>query len=344
MSKIGATYSLTPGQLGNVLRQLVSIKQPAMVWGPPGVGKSDVCKAVAKELDYEYIDVRANLLDPVDLRGLPRYDSETDTTRWAHPSFLPHGEKNYLINLEELPSAVPAMQAALYQLILDRAVGEYQLPEGAAIIGAGNRQSDRGVVHRMPTPLASRLVHLEVKPDINEWMTWATRNGIAPEVIFFLRFRPELLHLFDPDESKDSCPAFPCPRTWEFVSNIMNGEARLPIDIELPLIRGTVGEAASVEFVAFMRVWRNIPNPMRVFEDPDGAEIPTDQSALLALCGALYRKVNKKRMPAMVRYANRLRREVGTFLIDSACNRDPELKETGSFVKWVVASTNKNRR
>ena len=139
------------------------------------------------------------LLDPVDLRGIPWRDG-ADRTRWAPPAFLPPSDADgsWLINLEELPSALPMVQAALYQLVLDRKCGEYELPEGAALIACGNREGDRGVVHRMPTPLASRFVHLEIRVDATDWCAWGAANGIAPEVLFFVSMRPELLHAFNP--------------------------------------------------------------------------------------------------------------------------------------------------
>ena len=154
--------------------------------------------------------MRALLLDPVDLRGIPWRDSD-DRTRWAPPVFLPPSDDpgRWLINLEELPSAVPMVQAALYQLVLDRKVAEYELPEGASLIACGNRETDRGVVHRMPTPLASRFVHLDIRVDAEDWLHWGAANGIAPEVLFFITYEPELLHRFDP-QSRER--AFPCPQ------------------------------------------------------------------------------------------------------------------------------------
>ena len=149
-----------------------------------------------------------------------------DRTRWAPPAFLPPTDDpgRWLINLEELPSAVPMVQAALYQLVLDRKVGEYELPEGASLIACGNRESDRGVVHRMPTPLASRFVHLEIRVDAQDWLAWGAAHGIAPEVLFYIQMRPDMLHRFDP-QSRET--AFCCPRTWEMVSNIVNRRAGL---------------------------------------------------------------------------------------------------------------------
>ena len=215
---ITADYSLKPSELAETLALLVEARQPCLVWGPPGCAKSQIAQQVAAAAGRTYVDVRALLLDPVDLRGIPWRD-DRGRTRWAPPVFLPPSDDTglWLVNLEELPSAVSMVQAAMYQLALERKCGEYELPDGASLIACGNRESDRGVTHRMPTPLASRFVHLEIRADVPDWCAWGAAHGIAPEVLFFIQMRPDLLHQFDP-QSKEK--AFPCPRTWEFVSNI----------------------------------------------------------------------------------------------------------------------------
>ena len=256
---ISADYTLRPSELADTLALLVEARQPAVVWGPPGSAKSDIAQQVAAA------DVRALLLDPVDLRGIP-WRNGADRTRWAPPSFLPPSDDpgRWLINLEELPSAVPMIQASLYQLVLDRKCGEYELSEGASLIACGNRESDRGVTHRMPTPLASRFVHLEIRVDAADWYSWAAVNGIAAVVIFFIQLRPELLHQFDP-QSREA--AFACPRTWSFISNILQHRNGLDTASERALFRGTVGEAAAVKFAAFLKVWRERPHPRAVIDE-----------------------------------------------------------------------------
>ena len=284
---ISADYTLRPSELAEVLALLVEARQPTMVWGPPGAAKSMIARQVADTGNRQYVDVRALLLDPVDLRGIPWRDS-ADRTRWAPPVFLPPSDDPglWLINLEELPSAVPMVQAALYQLFLERKCGEYELPEGASLIACGNRDADRAVVHRMPTPLSNRLVHLEIRVDARDWCNWGAANGIAPEVLFFIELEPELLHAFEP-QSKEH--AFPSPRSWEFASNIVKHRNGLDPEVERALFRGTVGEAAAVQFTAFLKVWRELPHPRAVINDPVNADIPQNASTLMALCGSLYR-------------------------------------------------------
>ena len=334
---ISADYTLRPSELAATLALLVEARQPCIVWGPPGAAKSAIARQVAAEAERDYVDIRALLLDPVDLRGIPWRDG-SGRTRWAPPAFLPPTDDpgRWLINLEELPSAVPLVQAALYQLVLDRRVGEYELPEGASLIACGNREGDRGVVHRMPTPLASRFVHLEIAVDADDWLAWGAANGIAPEVLFYIRMRPDLLHGFDP-QAKEK--AFCCPRTWAMVSGIVNRRAGLDAGVERALFRGTVGEAAAVEFSAFLKVWRELPHPKAVLDDPAGAPVPENASALIALCGALYRMADDITLDAIVTYAGRLRREVGEFLVGSCVRRDPDLQRTPAFIRWAAART-----
>jgi len=183
--------------LSNALRVLVAARRPVFIWGGPGVGKSSVVKQLAATLNVPLQDVRALLLDPVDLRGLPFLGSD-GRSKWATPEFLPQNG-NGILFLDELNVAPAMVQASCYQLVLDRKLGEYTLPDGWAIIAAGNRDSDRAVTTRMPTPLRNRFVHLEFEVDVQEWSEWAIRAGIRPEVIAFLRFRPELLSAFDRD-------------------------------------------------------------------------------------------------------------------------------------------------
>ena len=372
---ISADYTLRPRDLAQTLALLVEARQPCIVWGPPGAAKSEIAQQVAATLGRTYVDVRALLLDPIDLRGIPwrsmnvleqmlaeviiqdfpnndmatdvpalvqRYTAITELldqrTRWAPPSFLPptHSAEQFLINLEELPSAVPMVQAALYQLVLDRKVGEYTLPEGAAIIACGNRDTDRAITHRMPTPLASRFVHLEIRVHADDWCEWAASGRIAPEVLFFIQMRPDLLHQFHPESAEK---AFPCPRTWEFVSNIVNQRSTLDPTIERALFRGTVGEAAAVEFTAFLKVWRELPHPRAVIDDPENADIPGNASALIALCGALYRMADDVNLGSIVTYAKRLRREVGEFLVGSCIRSQPDLQRTDAFIRWAALRT-----
>ena len=325
-------YALKAGELKQYLKLTTGMLAPTMLWGPAGVGKSAICQQVAEESGAEYIDIRAILLDPVDLRGIPYRDN--GMTRWAPPNFLPpeNSTGKYLIALEELPTAPPVVQAALYQLALDRRIGEYALPPGASVVACGNREIDGGVFNRFSPALASRFYHVELEADVEEWKKWAIQNGVAPQVIFFLTYRPDLLQQYDP---RSKARTFPCPRTWEFVSNIVKKNGSIDPDIERSVYVGLVGESAAIEFTAFLRCWRELPHPNTVISDPKGVDIPENTSSAIALCGALYRMATESNFDEIVTFAKRLRVELGEYLVSSVIQRDKTLQHTRAYIEWA---------
>ncbi len=322
---------MIPSQIARALATLVAIRRPVFLWGAPGVGKSRVVAQVAEDLGMELRDIRAVLLDPVDLRGLPTIDA-AGRARWCPPSFLPDGGRGILF-LDELNAAPPLVQAACYQLILDRQLGEYRLPDGWAVVAAGNREQDRAVTHRMPTALANRMVHLDFETDLDDWLCWAQGASIRPEVTAFLRFRPRLLHDFDPAVADR---AFPSPRTWEYVSDML---AAGPDEaVEYDLVRGAVGEGAAAEFAGFLRVWRDLPEPCAVLAAPHDAPVPDEPAAAYAICEALARHAAPGTMEALVCYAGRLPVEFGVLLMRDAVHADTTVVETPSFARWAQAN------
>jgi len=314
------------------LETLTGMKQPVFLWGPPGVGKSDTVRQVADKMELPVTDVRAVLLDPVDLRGLPSLNGD-GRAHWATPDFLPREGRGILF-LDELNAAPPLVQAACYQLVLDRKLGEYTLPGGWAIIAAGNRETDRAVTSRMPSALANRFVHLNFEVDLDNWISWALKNDIQTEIIAFLRFRPELLHDFDP---KRNDKAFPTPRSWEFISRILS--ANPCQDIEYELIAGTVGEGAGSELLAFLKIFRSLPNPDTVLMSPDTANVPEDPATLYAICGALARKASENTIPRLVTYADRLPAEFSVLLVRDSVKQSPEVVNTRPFIEWASANS-----
>jgi len=236
-----------------------------MLWGQPGVGKSEGVKRMAEKLAKEtgktvYVeDVRLLLYNPVDLRGIPVPDESRTEAIWLRPQVFRLDSDQNVINillLDELSAAPPSVQAAAYQLILDRKIGEHQLPDNVIIIGAGNRLQDKGVVYKMPTPLANRMSHFEIVTELDDWKEWAIESEIHPSVIGFLNFRPSYLNKFDP---AIDATAFPTPRTWAFVSKYMklaNGN----IEKAFPMIVSTIGEGYAVEFKAFTATYDSLPD------------------------------------------------------------------------------------
>lgn len=323
---------MKPSSLAKTLALCIQAQRPAFIWGPPGVGKSAVTHQVTDSLNRLMTDIRAANLDAVDARGIPFF--REDRTLWALPDFFPTSGEG-VIFLDEFPQATPLVMNSFAQLILDRRIGSYVLPDGWAIVAAGNRETDRAATNRMPTHLKSRFVHLDFDIDHDDLTKFALENGWRTEVIAFLRFRPELLHSFQPN-SQDR--AFPCPRTWQFVSELM--ETNPSGDIELELYSGTVGEGAATEFVGFLRVFRSLPSPDAILLDPKGSPVPDDPATLYALTGALSRKATDANFGALSTYAGRLSPEFSVFLVLSAVKRCPAIQQTRAFVEWISANSN----
>ena len=253
---------MRPAQLMTILdREFTSTAAghhaPVMLWGPPGVGKSDMIRQTAARHQAPVIDIRLSQMEPSDLRGIPfRNDGNVE---WAVPAILPdaqrHGGQGILF-LDEITSAPPSVSAAAYQLILDRRLGEYQVPEGWAIFAAGNRQGDRGVTYTMPAPLANRFSHFDMDAHLDDWVAWAYQHGIDERVIAFLRFRPELLFDFDPAHNP---MAFPSPRSWEFAHRSLHKFGDSP-DLLQGALQACVGPAAGIELTAFVNSLDKMPD------------------------------------------------------------------------------------
>jgi hypothetical protein len=311
------------------LRTLVSARQPVFIWGGPGIGKSAIVRQLAAGLALPLQDVRALLLDPVDLRGLPFLGSD-GKSRWAAPNFLPQAGSGILF-LDELNAAPAMVQAGCYQLVLDRKLGEYSLPDGWAIVAAGNRNSDRAVTTRMPTPLRNRFVHLEFEIDMQEWSEWAIQAGIRAEVIAFLRFRPELLSVFDRDAN-----AFPSPRSWEFVARILDAAADPAVEHDL--FCGAVGTGAATEFSAFLRMYRELPNIDAILLNPQKEPVPENAAAQYAVATALARCASELNFDRVAAYLERMPAEFGVLAVRDAQLRRPEVKHTPAYTRWAIAN------
>ena len=332
-----ASYSLTVSELKAAIRRAIAANRPLMIWSSPGLGKSSANQQVAVEDVMRYIDLRALLLDPVDLRGLPHLDRERNTMVWARPDFLPRPDstEQWLINIEELPAALPSVQTALYQLMLDRKLGEYELPPGAHIVACGNRANDRGVFHQLPAALINRFFQVDLEVSVKEWTTWAFNNDLSPEVIVFIQYHPGLLLDYDP---KNVGYAFPSPRSWEYVSDLVksagSGDVILDKKVERAMIRGAVGPAAGAQFLSFLSVGKGLPLPQTVLSQPDDCMVPSSVDQQMVLCASLSRFVNDMNFDAAVKYAKRLTPEVGEHLVSNCLAQHPELQASLAYIEW----------
>lgn len=274
-----ATNTVTPRSAARAINKAIKHRRPVMLWGPPGIGKSDVVAQLGKMSDRPVIDIRLALWDPTDIKGMPYLDPETQMMNWAAPSEFPHDPRsNAILFLDEIVSAPPAVQAAAYQLILNRRVGKYVLPEGCDIVAAGNREGDRGVTYKMPAPLASRFIHLEMEVSFDDWQEWAVDNNVHSEVLGYLGYSKRDLFDFDP---KSVSRAFACPRTWSFVSNLLQEDDQDAV--LLSLISGAVGDGVATKFMAHRKICHKLPKPMDVLEGRVTKLETTEISAMYSL-------------------------------------------------------------
>ena len=277
------------------IRKAIQTRRPVFLWGPPGIGKSDIVKQIGQDAGREVIDVRLALWEPTDIKGIPYYNAEKGTMVWAPPSELPMDpDSTAIIFLDELNSAPPAVQAAAYQLILNRRVGTYALPKGVDIVAAGNREGDRGVTYRMPAPLANRFIHLEMKIDFDDFQEWAVMNAVHPEVVGYVGFAKQDLYDFDP---KSPSKAFATPRSWVFVSDLLKDDD-CDIDTLHNLIAGAVGDGLAVKFMAHRKIAGRLPKAEDILKgkvkDLQIKEVSAMYSLTVSLCYELKDQAEKK--------------------------------------------------
>jgi ATPase family associated with various cellular activities (AAA) len=289
MSKELVTRTVGPKGAKKSLRKAFNSQRPIFIWGPPGIGKSDIIKQLGAELGAHVIDVRLSLWEPTDIKGIPYFDSNEGTMRWAPPSELPSKEfaqnhKQIILFMDELNSAAPSVQAAAYQLVLNRKVGTYELPDNVVMVAAGNRETDKGVSYRMPSPLANRFIHLEMTVDWDDYFEWAVENQIHQDVVGFLTFSKKDLYDFDP---KSSSRSFATPRSWSFVSELLTDD---DVDTETltDLVSGSVGEGLAIKFMAHRKVASKMPNPADILSGKikkmESKEISAMYSLTVSLC------------------------------------------------------------
>ena len=284
-----ATRTVSPNGAKSSIKHALKKKRPIFLWGPPGIGKSDIVRQISDSFSNSHlIDIRLSLWEPTDIKGIPYFDSNSGTMVWGAPSELPSEEfaaqfDHITLFLDEMNSAAPSVQAAAYQLILNRRVGQYKLPDNVMIVAAGNREADKGVTYRMPAPLANRFIHLELAVNFDDWFQWSINNNIHKDVVGFLTFSKKDLYDFDP---KSPSRSFATPRSWSFVSELLEDE--LDENTTTDLVSGAVGEGLAVKFMAHRKVASSMPNPTEILagkvKEMKTKEISAMYSLTVSLC------------------------------------------------------------
>jgi len=323
--------AIRPSDLVNELRANALADVPSMIWGPPGVGKSDIAYQFGESMDAKMYELRANLFDPIDVRGglkVVEMDDGTYRTRYGVPEDYP--DSNYqgavLLFIDEIVNAPKATQNALLQLLLNKKIGTYQLPPNTIIIAAGNRAQDRAAVHEMPSTVRSRFAHYTVEANVDDWVKWAMMNNVHDSITSFIRMRPSLLHNTDGTDY-----AFPTPRTWAMLNR------KLPyMTDDFYGCASLIGDGPAGEYLSYRAIYKDMPDIDQIIEKPSTSTVPTDTSILFAVSGALAARADNNNFDSIMRFVRRMPAEYQVITVRDSIAKQQDLVTLDCFTKWTT--------
>jgi hypothetical protein len=344
---------ITPKQAASIITKSIKARLTPMMHGSPAIGKSSIVHQVAKKFNLKVIDLRLSQCDPTDLLGFPTVTEgkasymPMDTFPVAGdalPEIMDEDNKptgkfydGWLLFLDELPIAPPAVQAAAYKLILDRMVGNHHLHTRVAIVAAGNLESDNALVQPMSTALQSRMKHIELKLSNAEWLEWAFDHKLDFRITAFIQFKPDALYTFRPDHTDHT---YASPRTWEFANRTLGQlSENLHEDPDaLPMLAGDISEGVAFEFIEFCKIENQLPKMQSIILDPLGTHVPREPSVLFLLSGAIAAKASQEHMDNIIKYASRMPAEFQVVCLREVIKRNLKLMGSPAIQKWVMTS------
>lgn len=306
--------------------------------GSPGTSKSSIMARIAKENNLKLIDIRLAQIDEVELNGFPDLSGEKATYKQfdifpTEGDEIPEGYKGWLLFFDELTSADKIKQGAAYKIILDRMVGQEKLHKSAFCTAAGNLLTDGAVVNNMSTAMQSRLIHINMGVDVNDWIDWALKSGIDSRIISYLQYKPTHIHKFDPKHQEDT---FACQRTWEFTSKLIKQWPDSIPASKAPLLAGTISHAISAEFLAFCRLSDELVKFKDVIKDPKGAHIPSgDAGSMYSTVGMLADNITLDNVKDVWPYIARIPTEFQLALVRRIYVTLPKIAKVDEVREWV---------
>ena len=321
-----------------IVTEVLKARLVPMIKGSPGIGKSAITHHIGNRFNLQVIDLRLSQCDPTDLNGFPSLNNGNGRAEYVPMNTfplegdpLPEGKNGWLLFLDEFSSATSAVQAAAYKLVLDRMVGLNKLHNNVAIVCAGNKEEDGAIVHTMSTALQSRLVHLETIVDVESWVQWAADAHLDHRIMSFIGFRPDLLYTFNSANTDDT---YACPRTWEFAHKLLKN-VDIDSPIALPLLSGTLSEGPAREFLAFCRIYRDLPSIDSIMAFPDTAKVPTNISAAWAISGALTHQCTTQNGDKVITYISRLPIEIQVYSLRNLIKATPAMRAHPALASWI---------
>ncbi len=309
-----------------------------MVSSSPGMGKSDIIRTIADKFKLKVIDFRVSQCEPVDMQGYPGVINGRMT--FHIPEYfpiegdkIPDGYDGWLLFLDEFNSGNKQTEAAAYKLILDKEVYKYKLHSRCLIAAAGNLTTDRAIVNTQSTATTSRLTHYRMRVDHKVWVDWANVHEIDHRIISLIKFKPELLHRFDTSTNELT---FPCPRTWEFASKVINNKTTID-HITKTRLAGTIGEGAAVELATYSEIYQNLPTIEQILKNPkSGWKVPKEPSELFAVTTMLSHNSTPDTIDKMMTANNRLPTEMQVVTLKDIYKRSPKLKNHAVIKEWTA--------
>lgn len=335
-------YRCKPRKLRELMIDVIEAGLVPYVTSSPGMGKSAITQSVAAEFNLKMIDHRLSTSTPEDMTGLPRFNEHGEATFAPFAELfpldytpLPNGKDGWMLFLDEFNSAPKSIQAPAYKLILDRMTGQKKLNSHVAIVAAGNLATDRAIVNPISTALQSRMVHLELELDFDEWlMDVALKQNYDKRIIAFLSQYPSKLMDFKPDHHDKT---FCCPRTWEFMNKLVSGKS-MPDD-KAPLYAGTITSGVAVELIQFTKVFNSMVKVEDILRDPENTLLPGDNATRWAVISSMMEKISEKTFGNLAIYANRFPLDFRILFFRSTMVRNAELRKHPAFAKAMSELT-----
>jgi len=328
---------ITMKALPSLLERTIKAGITSFIHGQPGVGKSDAVRQLAEKFKLKLIDVRLSQIDPLDMSGLPSVNSEKTKASYLPMDMfpldtdaIPDGFNGFLLFLDEANAAPRSVQAAAFQLTLDKAIGRYALHPKTAIIMAGNNETDGGITTKISTPMMSRLAHFEVELDHKSWIEWGHGHGIDYRITSFIELRPDLLNKFNP---KTQDKTFSCPRTWEFASKLIKGRDTLNHE-DTVLLSSVVSEGIAREFVAYTNIFGKLSTIEQILDNPELINIPNEPSVKYAYTGLLSNTVNPNNILKAMKFIARLPVEMQIITMIPLLKKFPEINNHLVVSEW----------
>jgi len=339
-------FEVNAVELQEALVKDLTVGLTPMVASSPGMGKSDIIRYVAKKFQLKVIDLRVSQCEPVDMQGYPGVILDKNNMRrmtFHTPEYfpleadaIPEGYEGWLLFLDEFNSGTKQAEAAAYKIILDKAVYSHKLHPRCRIAAAGNLTTDRAIVNTQSTATTSRLNHYRMRIDHNVWIDWANGHNIDHRIISLIKFKPELLHKFNPGSNELT---FPCPRTWEFASKVIMTEDKID---RLTTIRlaGTVGEGAAVELTTYSEIYQNLPTIEQIISNPkSGWKVPNEPSEQYAVTTMLAHNCTENNIDQIIVAINRLPLDFQVITFKDIYKRCPLLKGHPSIKEWIAKNS-----